>query len=802
MSTESDTLRYYGIRHHGPGCARSLVRALDDWRPDAVLIEGPPEADALLAAAAHAEMQPPVALLGYCPERPGVASFYPFAEFSPEWQAIRWALAVGATVQFIDLPWAHQLALDSACEPATAASTEESAEASASEPDASIAAAPNRGTEAPIAMTPNRETEAATAAQVPETPDHLARRHRRDPLGLLAAAAGDPDGETWWNRVIEERGDGSALFVAIAEAMTEVRAAIGDADEPAEARREAAREAHMRLTIQRAKKTGHARIAVVCGAWHVPALTRRVTQKDDQALLKPLPKLKIDCTWVPWTYGHLAREDYGASITAPGWYEHLWQTGPDLRRRTTGWFTRIARLLRERDLDCSSAHLIEATRLAETLAALRGRPAPGLPELGEAAVSVMTLGETEALAFIERALVIGERMGSVPADVPTVPLQRDLADLQKRLRLKPEALERTLELDLRSPNDLARSQLLHRLRLLGIDWGEPTADSVKSRGTFREVWTLRWQPEYALRLIECSRYGQTLLDAASARGAELAKAATGLEVLSELVAQALVAELPAVVESATQALDQLAAGHADAADLLATLPGLAQAWRYGSVRQTDTALVARVLDRLAQRAAIALPLATQQIADDAAAALRERILAGQDALSLRDEPTLLADWRQALALVTDAGGSHPLLQGLCARLLLDAGVRDVTTIADALALALALSRAAAPAAAAAWLEGFLNRSALILLHDERVFGLVDQWISGLPRQHFIDVLPLIRRCFAAFGVSERRDLAAKLPAATTSAATRTSAGAAPASWDVERAVTPLPILKHLLGIPA
>jgi len=59
---------YFGIRHHGPGCARSLVRALEDLSPDCVLIEGPPEAEAVLAVAIHAEVEPPVALLLYCPD--------------------------------------------------------------------------------------------------------------------------------------------------------------------------------------------------------------------------------------------------------------------------------------------------------------------------------------------------------------------------------------------------------------------------------------------------------------------------------------------------------------------------------------------------------------------------------------------------------------------------------------------------------------------------------------------------------------------------------------------------------------
>src|SRR4051812_50149156 len=79
----------FGIRHHGPGSARSLERALDALQPDTVLIEGPPEADALVELAAREEMAPPVALLTYVPDEPARAAFYPFARFSPEWRAGR-----------------------------------------------------------------------------------------------------------------------------------------------------------------------------------------------------------------------------------------------------------------------------------------------------------------------------------------------------------------------------------------------------------------------------------------------------------------------------------------------------------------------------------------------------------------------------------------------------------------------------------------------------------------------------------------------------------------------------------------
>src|SRR5262245_11138148 len=101
----------HGIRHHGPGSARSLKQALAAWQPDTVLVEGPPEAEAVLPLAAQAGMQPPVAVLIYQPDQPQRAVFAPFAVFSPEWQALQYGLRRGLPVRFIDLPQAYQMAL-------------------------------------------------------------------------------------------------------------------------------------------------------------------------------------------------------------------------------------------------------------------------------------------------------------------------------------------------------------------------------------------------------------------------------------------------------------------------------------------------------------------------------------------------------------------------------------------------------------------------------------------------------------------------------------------------------------------
>ena len=109
---------YFGIRHHGPGSAKNLLRALQAQQPDMLLIEGPPEAEHLLQRVTDSEMLPPVAILAYVPDQPQQAIFYPFAEFSPEWQTIAFGVKNKIPIRFIDMPLSHKfgMANDSAAQ--------------------------------------------------------------------------------------------------------------------------------------------------------------------------------------------------------------------------------------------------------------------------------------------------------------------------------------------------------------------------------------------------------------------------------------------------------------------------------------------------------------------------------------------------------------------------------------------------------------------------------------------------------------------------------------------------------------
>src|SRR4026207_2400224 len=106
----AERVHILGIRHHGPGSAALRRKALEVLDPACVLVEGPPEGDELLQYIADPDLKPPVAMLLHAADDPRLASFMPFAEFSPEWQAIQWALKRGRPARFMDWPAAVSLA--------------------------------------------------------------------------------------------------------------------------------------------------------------------------------------------------------------------------------------------------------------------------------------------------------------------------------------------------------------------------------------------------------------------------------------------------------------------------------------------------------------------------------------------------------------------------------------------------------------------------------------------------------------------------------------------------------------------
>lgn len=795
----SPSVRVFGVRHHGPGSARAVRAALEHYLPDRLLIEGPPEADALVGLVADPELRPPVAVLAYRTDDPAAAAFWPFAVFSPEWQALRWAVEHAVPVSFIDLPAALMLgtskngqASDPSEESAGEWPGESSGESTGDQPGAESGVDP-RGDADQGGAPDLTDTTAPEGDPGPTL--------RTDPIALLASAAGHDDPERWWEDVVENRSPGDPLdsFAAVTEAMTAVRVAHPERDE-----RTLRREAHMRKQLRAAVKSGAQRVAVVCGAWHAPALAgtlpgKAPTATADNALLRELTATtkaaKVTVTWVPWTHSRLAtRTGYGAGVDSPGWYGHLFSSSEHPLER---WLSGTAQVLREHDLPTSTANVIEAVRLARTLAAVRDRPEPGLTEVLDATRAVLCDGSDLALGFVVSEAVVGEQLGQVPDTAPTVPLTADVRATAKSLRVKFDPKARDTVLDLRTPNDRRRSQLWWRLRILGVDWADPA--QVSGTGTFKEGWTVAWRPELEVRLVEASMWGTTL---ESAAGRRLVDRADSLAACATAIADAVTAELPGVLNDLTGRLDRFAAASADITDLLRALPALVRAQRYGSVRGVDTAALAGVAQAVLTRICAGLSAALGGLNDDAARDVREHLEAAHDAVPLLPPGPARDGWYTALAETADRRDLPALLGGRLVRLLMDADRMDRAQAADRLHAALSVGREATEKAY--WVEGFTAGGALLLIHDEELLSVLDSWVAGLSADEFLTVAPLLRRGFGEFEPAERGNLLTAARALSRTDRPSAVAVTGFADLDLDAASPVLATVRLLLGeaVPA
>lgn len=288
-----------------------------------------------------------------------------------------------------------------------------------------------------------------------------------------------------------------------------------------------------------------------------------------------------------------------------------------------------------------------------------------------------------------------------------MPLAQDLAATLKTLRLKQEATTREVTLDLREDVGLSKSHLFHRLNVLGIPWARESA--ARGKGTFKEEWALRWEPEYAVRLIEASRFGNTLVRAANAAAVSRARRADLAE-LSKLLEVTRLANLPDAARFALTKLDERAAS-ADTAALLGALPPLARLARYGDVRSRKDDDPRPVFRTMTARAAAGLPNAAHALKDDAAQELQKLVAGADSAVRLLDDAEASAEWVLALHAL-DSGGIAPLLRGDAVARLRDRSLLDEETVRVRLGAALAAGGDVLTVAA--WLDGFLGEGGVTL----------------------------------------------------------------------------------------
>ena len=694
----------FGVRHLSPGAALHVQRWLDKVQPDTVLIEGPADATDQLKHLAHKKTKPPVALLAFTKTRPVRTIRYPLASYSPEWVALRWALQHEREVRFIVLPAAVFLEL----------------------------------------RQPPTE----------ETPDDT-QAYLDDPYQEIARVAGEADHDTWWERTFEHLPDTEAYREAAYEFGLNLRALREEQSETL------LREAYMRRELRASK----GRVAVVCGAYHAPALGDELPAMTDKALAA-LGRADCVLTLMPYSYPRLsAQSGYGAGNQAPAYfqsfYEHALKGQPD--EGAAAYLCAIAQRLRGEGNVRSSAEVIEALRLARGLASMAGSSAPVLRDLRDAAVTLLGQGEPMVLAEALRAIEVGSAVGTLPPGVSRTSLQDDFHQLVKTLRLEkflkdePQKLELDLREDRRAKTkeaaflDRARSTFLNRLGVLDIGFAKTHERG--QAGTSKEVWTLHWTPECEVRLAERSLLADSIEQGAALALMEKLAQAEDVGTATEVLLHAAECELASALTMALRRVQGLAVEESGFPSAAKGIANLAEVVRYGSVRDVDPAPLRPVLAQLYLRATL-LVWGACVCDDDAAKYVRQAMDRIHEVAFIGEDGIDPEAWVKAIIDVAQADNRNPFLSGYANALLIERGRLSDDAIDHE------VSRRLSPGTEASvgvgWFEGLVQRNRAALFMRKVLWRCLSDYVDQLDDDGFKRALLYLRRGFSSFSPGEVR----------------------------------------------
>ncbi|MBU2667103.1 hypothetical protein KOI35_26705 [Actinoplanes bogorensis] len=711
---------FIGVRHHSPACARLTARTIDALQPAYVLIEGPADLNHRIDELLLGHELPVAVFSSYRDGERRHGSWAPFCAYSPEWVALTHGRTAGAELRFIDLPAWHP----------------------------AFAGRSNRYADAEL--------------RYAEVMERLCREFDVDNVDVL------------WDHLFEIGADDD-LFERLAAYFDLVRgtSAAGEQD--------TAREAYMASWVRAAAAdAGDRPVVVVTGGFHRPALAAAL---DGPAAWPTVPALPEDAVGgsflVPYSFRRLdAFDGYQSGMPSPGYYQELYDSGPDQAARHL--IEQVAQRLRERRQPVSTADLIAARATADGLATIRGHDAPTRADVLDGLASALVTEALEVpLPWASRgmlrpgshpvvvemvAALSGARVGRLHPGTPAPPLVHDAGAELERSGLAGNA---DLDLDLLDPPDRERSRTLHRLRLLGVPgFRRDAGPATGVEPVLREQWALRPDAGRLTALIEAGAYGATLADACAGVLAE--RAATAGRDVDALAAVLFDAALSGTDDVSDQAMTDIEATVAAAADLGALgrmLAVVLTMWRHDRIFGTARSATLGVVINAAVRRILWLAEGVRGGPAPADLGRIAALAACRDALRYADR-ALSLDRAPALEIVTRVAadtGAPPDLRGAAFgfRWSLAPGLTEVEGEA-AVDPMRAVRSAFVPGSAGDWLAGLFALAREEVLHTEPVLALLDELLSGMDPQEFLVALPGLRQAFEFFPPRERETIAGRL----------------------------------------
>lgn len=720
---------FFGVRHLSPTTSYNLLQFLEDKNPKCVLMEGPSNATDLLLELANKKVQPPVALMSYTTELPIQSVLYPFALYSPEYQATLWCKKNKVNFRLIDLP-----------------------------------------TEVTLAIKTQKDFN-----EIEGNEELLAYRlFHNDLYDKISTLNEEHDYESYWERQFEHNLNTSSYREQLIYQSEQVRSMVIDQEREADQLNfyyNYIREAYMKRQIEQALSEGFKKedIVVIVGAYHVSGLLSESLKSLTDQEIEQLPKQASLSTLMPYSYLRLSsRAGYGAGNKAPYYFELMWQhlNKDSIANLGIDYLTRIGQYLRTKGHNASTASTIEAVKLASALTFLKGGKYPVLKDLHDAAATCFGEGELSKIAEALNYVDIGTSIGSLPQGMSQTPIQKDFYEQIKKLKLEEyqSAVEQSISLDLREKlrvktkdiafRDLHRSTFLHQLEVLEIPFAKPMRSS-QDKASWAEHWNLQWTTEVEITIIENSLLGETVEIAAAFKLKEQLENTQDIGLVASIITKAYHCNLTSLFETAILTLQSILVQTEDLNALSNASYELAKLLQYGDLRQFELKPLIPILQQTFLRSTLLL---TENCSCDNNAATQISVSIDKLDFVAQEfyEEVDVQQWLTELHRLAERDNLNYGLSGLSFSILLE---RNLLTETECMQ---EVSRRLSPGVpsdlAAAWFEGLARRNKYALLSRMVLWQQLNDYIEQLDDDEFMRSLVFLRRTFSEFDQIQKNSI--------------------------------------------
>lgn len=727
-------IHFFPVRHSSPAAARMLRLYARELQPSAILIEGPSEFNPSLDELYLAH-ELPIAIYTYVrfDNASRASAFYPLAEFSPEWQALKAAQELGVKARFIDLPWVD-------------------------------------------------------LSQITNESHRYSDRHfLKNPYPeRLAQELGVQGFDEVWDVLFELDPDlDTESYLRRAHTFC-LHLRLSSGDESTENR---AREEFMVREIQETRARLDGPILVVTGGFHSSGLYSRLfdvelnslelerveifspdlpdepEELEEEPSAAPDPSVEYSgATLTPFTYKRIdAISGYRSGVQGPGFYEYVFRARNEGKTiDSLEILQAIVSRLRDKQQILNTADLISVQNFARAMAGLHSRKEVWRFDLMDAIEATLVKDSSLLHPVVAEArhVLTGSRRGTI-AKGASLPLlfTNTLKELEdKGLRLAEEPAH--IELDLEVAEDRTRSHTLHRLRELeirGVDFeGGTDFYTREDLSEIWESWSLKWIPEFDGTLIEAAIWGADLAEASAAhltsRAAQPNLSCSGF---TELVVDATLMGVRDIVSDLLVRVGQRLGTESDVFELGQGLAHLVFLTRHAELLGDADPAQTLSLVRAAFRRTLALldNLGFVQDRDNDQMRLFETL--HSTAVQWFKEDRQARQWElfsETLGRIAFDTTKRPLTRGLA----LGSLFREELVLAEAIRQA--LDSFIDPMELADFLVGLFFMARIAVQRDPNFIFTLDLVVSEAGELSFLEMLPGLRLAFTFFSPNEKHQI--------------------------------------------